>query len=90
MPRIRAQKIPTPKISPDDLLYTFCYFYPQYTYKEARELPYFRVVQMVNIARKVKAEEYYHLTSIVSASYTKNGEGVKKLLNLYKEIMDQD
>lgn len=70
------------------LLATLCYFYPQYTLAEARKLPHKRVVLLVNTAQRMEATKMYNLTQIASAPHSKNGKGVKKLLDHFKKLAE--
>lgn len=85
---VKVQKIPKHEISFDIILSKFCYYYPQYKYHEARKLPFKRITTMLNVAHKERAEMYFELVQIASAPHTKNGIGVKRLLDRYKQIID--
>ncbi len=87
---IRAQRVPKSKIKVDDLLYLFVYKFPQYTYSQAEKLPYKRVIEMLNTARREDARFMYELTQIVASPHTKKGSGVKKVLEYYKGIMEDN
>lgn len=86
--RIKAKKIPKPEpISSEDLLSRFCYHFPQYTYAQARKLPYKRVVKMLKIYRKEEARLMYQLAQILAASHSK--DGFKSISSYYKEIINE-
>ncbi len=87
---IRAQKIPPRKISVEDVLATFCYKYPQYTFAQAEKLPYKRIVQMLKISRRLDAEKMLELINIVVAPHTKKGQGVKNIVEYYKGIIKEN
>lgn len=74
--------------TPFELLATLCYFYPQYTFREARALPYQHVKLLLKVARREEAIKYYNLTQISAAPHTKKGEGVKKLVRYFKKQID--
>ena len=90
MPTFKAKQVPQKIVSAEDILCRFCYHFPQYTYIQARELPYKRVKKMLEIAKKEQAQLMIYLTHIVTAPHTKKGAGVKKLLNSFKEIIEGD
>lgn len=73
----------------DEIIPLVCYYYPQYTIREAEELPYFRVVQLLEVAQREKAREYAELVKIVAAPHTQKGRGVKKLLDSYQRIIEK-
>jgi hypothetical protein len=84
---IRAQKVPKKILSPEDTLAKFCYYFPQYTYENARKLPYKRIVKMLEVAAKEQASVFHQLTQIVAAPHTKRGSGVNKLLKHYERVI---
>lgn len=86
---IQTQKVPKRQVSVDDILARFCYNFPQYTFVQAQRLPYRRIVQMLKIARKEEARKMYELVQIVAAPHSKKGSGIKKVLEYYKEIMEE-
>lgn len=89
---IQAQKIPKKKLSSrelaDDLIAKFCFNFPQYTFAQAKKLPYKRVVQMLRVARREEARRMFELMQVVAAPKTKKGSGVKKVLEYYQDIME--
>lgn len=86
--RVKAQPLPKPPLGSEinRSLYMLCYYYPQYTLQEARQLPFNHVMALLQTARREKALEYSELLNISTAPHTKKGQGVKKLANQYKEI----
>lgn len=84
---IKTQKVPTKKISVDDVLATFCYKFPQYTFKQAENMPFKRVLQMLKVSKKIDAEKMIELVKIVSAPHTKKGQGVKSAIEYYKGVI---
>lgn len=90
MAKIEVQKVPKKKTSVTDAqrtLGTLCYYYPQYTYNEARKLPYKRVVMLLNIAHERQGMHYHHLLSIAVATNAKSRH-VSKLSNYFKGMMN--
>lgn len=66
---------------------TVCYYYPQYTLKEASKLSYRDISLLLNTAKRLKASEYLRLLDISAAPHTEKGKGVKELRKiLEKEI----
>lgn len=87
--KLKAQKIPRKKTSLDDVIARFCYYFPQYTFADAKKkLPYRRVMQMLRVAEKERAAFLFELTNIAAAPHTKKGQGVKKLLDIYRKIFE--
>ncbi len=71
----------------DDLVGLVCYFYPQYNYSTASNLPLKRISALLKIARQQEAVKYKNLTQIVAAPHSKKGIGVNKLLKHYDKII---
>lgn len=89
MPKvIKVQKIPRAKTPPEDLLATFCYYYQQYTFAQARKMPYKRVMHMLKVARKEQARKMINLLQIVSAPHGKKGS-VKSLFDKFNAIINE-
>lgn len=83
---VHVAKIPEPKHSPvslDDLHAEVCYYYPAYTFAQARRLPIKRIVHLLNVARRLRAKNYYELVQIAAAPHTEKGEGLKDLMERY-------
>lgn len=70
------------------ILAQLCYYYPQYTLRHARKLPYKDVSLLLKTARKMQARDYLNLTNIAVAPHTKNGSAVKKLVKQFKDIIN--
>ena len=66
------------------LVATLCYYYPQYTFAEARKLPYKRVVLLLQEATRQKAIDWHWQTLIAASAQTPKGKGTKSLLNILK------
>jgi uncharacterized membrane protein YheB (UPF0754 family) len=88
MPVIQAKKIPRSIASAEETLAKFCYYFQQYTYEQARKLPYKRVVQMLNAASKERASFFHEMVEITAAPHTKRGAGVNKLRKHYDRIIN--
>ena len=73
----------------DDILTRLCYFYPQYTLREARLLPYKDVVKLLNQAQKQEALRYYNLTLIANSPNSKKGKIAKDLISNYKKVFEK-
>jgi hypothetical protein len=83
--RVKAKAIPKKELSTEDLIAEFCYYYQQYKFHEARQLPHRRIIQMLQVARSERAKNYFELVNIVSAPHSKKGSSIKKLQSYYKE-----
>lgn len=68
---------------------SICYYYPQYTLKEASLLSQRDIVLLLSTARKLEAVKMKNLVQIVAAPHTKKGEGVKKLLDYFQKEIDR-
>lgn len=92
MSEISVQKIPKRELSKadyEDLLARFCFKFPQYTYSQAKNLPYVRVVKMLKSAERVRAKEMIELANIIAGPHTKHGEGTKKMIEYYQGILEE-
>lgn len=91
MPTVKAQKVPKKsyKVSPEDIVARFCYHYPQYTFSEAKKIPYVRIAQMMRIADTEHARRMIDLVHVVSSPHTKNGKGVGEVIKYFQDIIDQ-
>ena len=91
MADVVAQSMPTaPKkeSSNRELYASVAFYYPQYTLKQVSKLPYRDVVLLLETARRINAERFLTLTHIATAPHTKDGKGVKELINQFKKIID--
>lgn len=88
MPTIKVQKIPRKKADPDELIITFCYYFPQYTYWQAKKIPFVRIIKMLKVVKKEQALKYRTLTRIASANHTKNGSFFKTLIEEFNAIIN--
>lgn len=87
---VRVKKVPRKKENPEDIIATFCYYFPQYKYHEAKKLPYRRIKQMLRVAKKETARQNYYLTRIISAPHAKNASSaIKKLLEDFSGIIKE-
>lgn len=68
---------------------SICYYYPQYTLKEASLLSKRDIQLLLSTAQKLEAVKMKNLVQIVVAPHTKKGEGVKKLLDYYQKEIDK-
>lgn len=75
------------EVSKREVWASICYYYPQYTLKEASLLPSRDIKLLLKTARRLEAARMRDLVQVVAAPHTKKGEGVKKLLSYFeKEI----
>lgn len=85
---IKVKKIPKESgeaESADDIIARFCFLFPQYTFKQASDLPYKRVRQMLRAAKREQLKERIDLAMIIAAPHAKGGKGVKNVINSLKE-----
>lgn len=88
MPRISVAKVEKSNTDKDEvirLLATLCHYYPAYTLKEAKKLPYKHLKIMISQAKRLEANHYFNLTQISAAPHSKKGVGVKKLTEAFKK-----
>lgn len=91
MPTVTAQKVPKKQSSQSDLLdglALFCYKFPQYTFAEARKMPYKRILHMLKVAKKEDARTMLELVRIVAAPHSKKGKMVQEMIQYYKGIIE--
>lgn len=91
MARIEVAKVPIQEPSGDEaltMLATLCYYYPQYTFSEARQLPYKRVALLLKEVKKQKAIEWYWQTLIAASATVPKGRGTKSLIKTIKGLMN--
>lgn len=86
MNRVEVAKIPIKRVQPLEILAEFCYFYPQYTLAEARELPEVHVRTLLNKAQQIRAANYMTLTQIAAAPHSDKGKAVGKLISHFERI----
>lgn len=86
---LKAKRIPRKETSVEDIIALFCYYYQQYKYHEARKLPFKRLISMLKVAKKEYAKQMYDLTQITASPHTRKGQGVNKLLEHYKRIINE-
>lgn len=90
MARIRVQKAQSQASSSSlnkrEIYATLCYYFPQYTLKEAAELPFRDVQLLVRTAQRIEGARLYNLTQIAAAPHTKKMQSVKKLSEHFKKM----
>jgi hypothetical protein len=82
-------KTPQRKTTTDELLATLCYYYPQYTFAEARRLPYKRLLLLLRVARRIESIKMGNLVQIVAAPHFGKGKGVKELAKYFEKMANQ-
>lgn len=87
MPTFRATKIPAKTLSAENILSKFCYYFPQYTYEQARKLPYKTVRLMLKTAKIEQAKHMVDLLRVHSGSRTKKGQ--KSVLSYFEKIIEE-
>lgn len=87
MANIRVQKAVSEKskLSKRELYATVCYFFPQYKLKEVQALPARDVWLLLKVAQRQEAIKMLNLTQIAAAPHTEKGQGVKTLIQQYKD-----
>lgn len=86
---IQVAKIPKKQPGGEDLLTllaTLCYFYPQYTLRQVRALPYKHVILLLKVAQRQEAIRYMNLTRIAAAPHDPKGKAVKNLVNQFERL----
>lgn len=88
---VKAKPITDPAKRKDEITeayFVLCYYYPQYTLKDAAKMRFDHVLRHIDTARKEKAAEYLELLNISTAPHTKKGSGVKKLQSHYQRVLN--
>lgn len=87
--RVEIAKVPSTvkEKSAIETLATLCYYYPQYTLKQARSLPHKQVKLLLKEARIQKAIEWHWLTHIMTAANSGDKASIKTLLKALKDEM---
>lgn len=91
MATVTIQKVPRKEPSNTDIedgIARFCFLFQQYTFAQARRMPYKRILQMLKIARQVEAGRMFELTQVVAAPHSHKQKGVKEMIQYYKGIME--
>ena len=88
MATIKAQRIPKPKGSPDDLLALFIFYFPQYTLKQAKKMPNVRLRKMLKVVKKEEARKNITLLEIITAPHAKKAT-VKSLFEKFNAIINE-
>lgn len=89
MPIFKAQKIPKKTESSESKLMRFCYYFPCYSFAQAKKMPFSRILKMLRVAEIERAINYAYLTRISVAPYTKGGKEATKLLEEFKNIIGE-
>lgn len=87
MPVFKAAKIPRKETKPEDTLSAFCYYFPQYTYAEARKLPFKQIKFMLKAVRKEQARNMLDFLRVFSGSQSKHG--ASNVLSYFKKILEE-
>lgn len=77
------------EVSNREIWASICYYYPQYTLKEASLLSKRDIALLLRVAQRLEAVKMRNLVQIVSAPHTKKGSGVKQLLNYFQQEIDK-
>lgn len=90
---IKVKKVPKQehKIDVDDILARFCYYYPQYTFKQAKQMPAIRIRKMLKSARaEHRANMYQFLYELVQTIPVANSkEHYNKMISRYEDLMNK-
>ena len=71
-----------------DIWASICYYYPQYTLREASQLSSRDIRLLLATAKRLEAQKMLQLVQIAAAPYTKKGKGVKDLINHYQKELN--
>jgi hypothetical protein len=90
MPVVKAQKIPVieSEHSVEDELALFCYYFPQYTYRQAQGMPAIRIRQMIGAVEKQHARRMHDLVLIVAAPHSSKKGTIKNMLEYFKKLAE--
>lgn len=88
---IKVQKVPGKKkrvgFESEDLIARFCYYYPQYTFSQAKKLPFKRINQMLHVVRQEYGKKMFDLLLISTAPHSKRSS-VNNMLKYFKELAE--
>lgn len=87
MASIKVKKVPVGggKQARRELYATLCWYYPQYTLQNVQAMPARDVHLLIKTAQRQEARYLLNLTQIAAAPHTKNGSGVKNLMQKFKD-----
>ncbi len=88
MAEIQVAQIEQPRGSKRELYATICYHYG-YKLDYVQNLPARDLYLLHKIAIKMEANRYLNLTNIAAAPQSRKGQGVKKLLDYYKGVINK-
>lgn len=86
MPTFKASKIPKSEQNSDDILSIFCYYFPQYSFQKAKEIPVKRIKLMLKAVRKEQARQMVDMMRVMNGSQSK--KGADSVLSYFKEIIE--
>lgn len=66
-----------------------CFFYPQYKMEDVEAMPYRDVALLLSVANKIEAARMHNLTLIASAPHSKDGKGVKTLVEHFRKQLKE-
>lgn len=66
---------------------TVAYHYPQFSLQDVEAMPYRDVLLLLKTAEKIEAGRMYNLTMIASAPHSKDGKGVKSLMEHFRNTL---
>lgn len=84
----KAQKIPKKEIKVDDILGRFCFYYQQYTYSQARKLPYKRIIQLLRVVEREHAKKMIDITRAIASPHGTNKNAANDLLKEFKSRLE--
>lgn len=88
MAEIQVAKVEQPKANKRELYATVCFYYG-YQLDYVQKLPARDLYLLQKIASKIEANRFLNLTNIAAAPQSKNGAGVKRLLEYYKGVINK-
>lgn len=86
---IKVKNPPVKVANKRDVYATVCYYFPQYTLKDAQNLSARDVQLLIKTAQKMEAMRMYNLTQVVAAPHSNKQKGVKKLLDHFKKVIGE-
>lgn len=87
MARIKVQPVASKGagLSKRELYATVCWYYPQYQLHQVQALSARDLNLLLKTAQRQEARMLLNLTQIAAAPHTKNGQGVKNLIQKFKD-----
>lgn len=89
MARVEVQRVPQKRTAKREIYATVCYYYPQYSLKQAEKLSARDIKLLLDTATKIEATQMHNLLQISAAPHSKGGKAVQTLSEHFKKLGKQ-